>query len=149
MSPVSCHLQCGITLYSKCKKRSTNSELGQWTRDRCCFIIIYIIDLNCLSQFFFAIFTFGLCHYRGCAFSMDARIAPKEVVHFLPSNTAGCQFPKRKSPQTFALCSFLSYSDKVTLNIIFLGFIKKQREYAVTSYSYYYRHNYILCVGWT
>ena len=43
MSPVSRHLQCGLTLYSKCKKHNTNSELGPGTLDRCTIIIIIII----------------------------------------------------------------------------------------------------------
>ena len=43
MSPVSHHLQCGITLYSKCKEGNTNSELAQGTQDGRCIIIIIVI----------------------------------------------------------------------------------------------------------
>ena len=69
MPPVSRHLKCGIALYNICKKRS----IGAW--DRCCIIFIINILLLLLSiktvfHIFFAIFTLGLCHYLGCAFSM-------------------------------------------------------------------------------
>ena len=49
-------------------------------------------------------------------------------------------FQRGKVLKLLPYVQFLSHSDKVTLNIILLGFIKKQRENAVTSNSYYYRY---------
>ena len=45
-------------------------------------------------------------------------------------------FQREKVDKPSPFVQFWSHPDKVTLNIILLGFIKKQREYAVTSYSY-------------
>ena len=80
-----------------------------------------------------------VCLFYGC------RITPKELYIFYLLILLDGNFQRGKVLKLLPYF-MLSHSDKVTLNIIFLGFKKKQQEYAVTSYSYYYRYNYILSV---
>ena len=76
-NPVSLHLQCGITLYSKYKNETQIRNWDKWGGIYVVVLLLLFLLLlsllfllllllnkikTCFSRFVFAVYTFGLCH---------------------------------------------------------------------------------------
>ena len=104
MPPVSRHLQCRITLYSNAKNIT---QIRNWDKGHGIDVVLFLLltfyyyyhydyyyGLK-LSFMILAVFTFGVCHYRGCAFSMVRKL--------------NCTFSTSKEEKSSNFCPMFSF----------------------------------------